>query len=432
MVKIWDILYALLMDGMDRKIEKKKGVRLKHVLIGSTIILFSLAIYKISFGDKSSKLKVDIEELTIEMVRKDVFQDYIAVQGTVEPIQTIYLDAVEGGRVEEILKEEGSMLKKGEVIIILSNNNLILEISNNEAQVSRSVSELRTARILMEQQLLNSRIQIFELSKQVKQRKRAYEKNILLHKELHISDEEFEQSEEEYETSLKVLELYKENFAKDSLYRGIQVSTLEESVNRMTDNLKLIMKRLDNLKIKSPVVGELATLNPEIGEVINYGTRVGTINILDSYKLRVEIDEYYISRIFRGLTGECDFAGRDYMAKISKLYPEVHNGRFAVDMVFIENIPPQIRIGQTSRIRMELGESQTTKLLPNGGFFKSTGGQWVYVLDKNGERAHKRMITLGKHNPKFYEVLDGLEEGERVIISSYDNFGNVDELILRN
>ena len=262
--------------------------------------------------------------------------------------------------------------------------------------------------------------------------KRAYEKNIILHNGQHISDEEFEQSKEEYETSVKVLELYRENFVVDSLYRGIQVSTLEESVKRMTDNMTLIRKRLDNLQVISPVDGELASLNPEIGQVINYGTRIGTINILDSYKLRVEIDEYYISRIVRGLLGNCEFAGQNYEARISKLYPEVQNGRFAVDMVFTASVPPQIRIGQASRIRMELGESRTALLLPKGGFYQSTGGQWVYVVDKDGKFAVKRSISIGRHNPGYYEIIGGLQQGEKVIVSGYDNFGNVDKIILKN
>lgn len=419
------------MEGMDRKIEKKKGIKTKHILIGLAILLFMLALYKISFGDRVSRLNVDFDKITVSQVRNDVFQDYIAVEGIVEPIRTVFIDAVEGGRVEEILKEEGSMLKKGDVILKLSNNNLILEISNNEAQVSRSVSELRNARILMEQQLLNSRIQIFQLTKEVGQLKRAYEKNILLHENQHISDEQFEQSKEEYETSVQVLELYRENVVKDSLYRGIQVSTLEESVRRMTANLHLIMKRLDNLDVKSPVDGELASLIPEIGQVIGYGTRIGTVNVLDSYKLRVEIDEYYIARVLRGLTADCDFTGKEYKAKVVKIYPEVRNGRFAVDMVFTGEIPPQIRIGQTSRIRMELGESGQALLLQKGGFYQKTGARWVYVLDKSGEFATRRNISVGRQNPRYYEILEGLQEGEKVIINSYDSYGDADKLVLR-
>ena len=419
------------MDGMDKIIEKKKGLSKKNiwVLLGSLAIV--LIIYNIFFSDKSSKLNVEIGKITVEDVNKAVFQDYIAVQGIVQPIQTIYLDAVEGGRVEEKLREEGSMLKKGEPIIRLSNNNLILEISNNEAAVARAVSELRNARLQMDQQMLNSNIQILELTKQVNKERRAYEKNQLLIKENHISDEVFQQSKEDYMTSERLLGLYRENHRNDSLYRGVQVSTLEESVARMTVSMELTRKRLDNLNIKAPVNGELATLNPEIGEVVNYGTRVGTMNILDSYKLRVDIDEHYISRVDRGLIGTCDFAGKNYNAKLMKVYPEVQNGRFAVDMIFTDEVPPQIRIGQTSRIKLELGESQSAILLAKGGFYQSTGGQWVYVLDPSGDFATKRDISIGRQNPRFYEILDGLSEGEQVIISSYDNFGNVDKLLLK-
>jgi HlyD family secretion protein len=419
------------MNGMDKKIEKKRGLSKKSIwiIVGSLALLF--ACYNIFFGDKSSKLNVEIGKITIEDVQKDIFQDYIAVQGVVEPIQTIFLDAVEGGRVEEKLKEEGSMLKKGETIIRLSNNNLILEISNNEAAVARAVSELRTARLMMDQQMLNSNIQILELTKQVNKERRAFEKNQVLIKENHIAEELFQQSKEDYLTSEKLLSLYKENHRNDSIYRGVQVSTLEESVSRMTSSMELTRKRLDNLNIKAPVDGELATLNPEIGEVVNYGTRVGTMNILDSYKLRVDIDEHYIARIDRGLVGTCDFAGRSYNAKLMKIYPEVQNGRFSVDMIFTEEVPAQIRIGQTSRIKLELGESQTAILLSKGGFYQSTGGQWVYVLDPSGEFATKRNISIGRQNPRFYEVLDGLNQGEKVIVSSYENFGNVDKLLLK-
>lgn len=419
------------MNGMDKKIEKKKGLSKKAIWIIAGSVVFLIAVFNIFFGDKSSKLNVEVEKITIEEVQNEIFQDYIAVQGTVEPIQTIFLDAVEGGRVEEKLKEEGSMLKKGEPIIRLSNNNLILEISNNEASVARAVSELRTARLMMDQQMLTSNIQILERTKLVNKERRAFEKNQILFKENHISEEEFIQSKEDYLTSEKLLALYKENHHNDSIYRGVQVSTLEESVERMTINMNLTRKRLDNLSIKAPVDGELATLNPEIGEVVNYGTRVGTMNILDSYKLRVEIDEHYIARINKGLIANCDFAGRAYQAKLVKIYPEVQNGRFAVDMLFTAEVPAQIRIGQTSRIKLELGESLPAILLSKGGFYQSTGGQWVYVIDPSGEFAVKRNISIGRQNPRFYEVLEGLNAGEKVIVSSYENFGNVDKLMLK-
>ncbi len=420
------------MDGMDRKIEKRGGLTRKVILYGVITILVLFIAGIMIFGDKSSKYNVEVSRLTIDEVKKDVFQDYITEQGIVEPIRTIYLDAVEGGRVEEILIDEGNMVNRGDVILRLSNNNLLLEITNNEAQVVRAVNELRTARLSMDQQKLANKQQIIQLSKQVTQEKRAFENNKKLFAEKHISQEEFERSKEAYQASLAQLDLVKENYRNDSLYRSIQISSLESSVQSMEKSMVIIRKRLENLNVKAPVDGELATLNPEIGQVINYGTRVGTVNILDSYKLRVEIDEHYIARIQTGLKGECDFANKAYPAEIVKIYPEVQNGRFAVDMEFTESIPDQIRIGQASRIRLQLGESKEGLLLAKGGFYNKTGGQWVFVVDASGEYAEKREISIGRQNPRFYEVLDGLDAGEKVITSSYQNFADHDKLILKN
>lgn len=421
------------MDGMDRKIEKKFRFFSKKTLwISITSIIVLLVAYNLVFGDKSSKLNVEIEKISIAEIKRDVFQDYIAVIGTVEPIQTIYLDAIEGGRVEEIIREEGSKLKTGDIIIRLSNDNLILEISNTEAAVTRAVNELRNARLLMIQQQLNSESQIIETERLLKMQERAYKNNKLLYEQNHISYEEFEQSKEQYEASKRKIKLLKEIQYQDSIFRVVQVESLESSVSSLTKNLVIIKGRLDNLNVKAPVDGELATLNPEIGEVVNYGTRVGTINILDSYKLRVEIDEHYIARVSKGLTGQCDFASTPYPAIITKIYPEVQNGRFYVDMIFTEDTPPQIKIGQTSRIKLELGESKEAILIPRGGFYQSTGGQWVFVIDPSGEYAYKKDISIGRQNPRYYEVLGGLEVGEQVIVSSYDNFGDVDKLILKD
>ena len=421
------------MDGMDRKIEKKfKLFSKRNIWIFAGSVVFLFVFYNLVFGDKSSKLNVDTEKISIAGINKDVFQDYIAVIGTVEPIKTIYLDAIEGGRVEEILIDEGNMLKKGDVIMRLSNVNLILDISNNEAQVARAINELRTARLLMVQQQMNSESQIIETERLLKLQERAYNNNKVLYKEEHISKEEFEQSMEQYEATVQKLDLLKEIQYQDSIFRSIQVESLETSVRSLSNNLEIIKQRLENLNIKAPVNGELASLNPEIGEVIMYGTRIGTVNILDSYKLRVEIDEHYIARVNRGLVGDCDFAGVPYPGKITKIYPEVQNGRFYVDMEFTENIPGAIRIGQTSRIKLELGESKQAVLIPRGGFYQSTGGQWVFVIDESGEFAYRRDISIGRQNPRYYEVLSGLEPGEQVIISSYDTFGDVDKLILKN
>lgn len=419
------------MDGMDRKIEKK-GIPRKVIwyLVFGALMLTVLGI--IIFGDKSSKYNVDVSRITIEEVTRDVFQDYITVQGTVEPITTIYLDAVEGGRVEEILIEEGNMVKEGDVIIRITNDNLLLEITNNQAQVVRAINELRTAKLQMDQTKLNYKQQIINLETTVIQNKRMYDNNVILFGQNHISREEFDQSKENFESSSELLDLLIENYRNDSIYRSIQISSLESSVRSMEESMRIIRRRLENLYIKATIDGELATLNPEIGEVITYGSRVGTINVLDSYKLRVDIDEHYIARIQRKLTGECDFASVPYTGIITKIYPEVAGGRFAVDMVFTDQVPEQIRIGQTSRIRLQLGESKEGILLTKGGFYQTTGGQWVFVLDESEEFAVKRDISIGRQNPRYYEVLGGLEPGEKVIVSSYQNYADHDKLILKH
>ena len=370
------------------------------------------AFLKIIFGDKSSKLNVDTEKITIREVVFDKYQDYISVNGTVEPIKTIYLDAIEGGRVEEILIDEGNMVRKGDVIMRLSNTNLLLEISNNEATVARAIT--------LENQKISSATRILDLQYQLLQLKRTFEQYNELIKGEHISKDEYEYAKEQYELTARQLKLQKQKFQHDSLYMNSRVRADEESIRRMQKNLELVSDRLENLDIKAPVDGELATLNPEIGEVINHGSRIGTINILDSYKMRVEIDEHYIARINRGLEGDFEFANGTHQLVITKVYPEVQNGTFAVDMEFTSKIPSQIRIGQTAL------------LLPKGGFYQSTGGQWVYVVDNSGNIAVKREIRIGRQNPRFYEVLEGLQQGEKVIVSNYDNFGNMDKLILKH
>ncbi len=415
---------------MDKVIEKKSKISKKTIWISVGALLAILVFYNIVFGDKSSKLKVDQDKISIEKVQKDLFKDYIAVIGTVEPIRTIYLDAIEGGRVEEILIEEGNMVEEGDVIMRLSNNNLMFEISSNEAEVSRAINDLRTAKLNMEAQKLSRQQSLIEKERILKSSKREYERNKELYADQHISKEAFEQSEELYNATQKGYELLKKALAQDSIYQKVQLASMEQSVQRLESNLAFVQSRLENLQVKAPVDGELASLNPEIGEVIGYGTRIGTINILEDYKLHVEIDEHYIARVTRNLPGAFDYAGDDYKLRLTKIYPEVTNGRFGVDMEFTDATPEQIRIGQTFRIKLELGESKEAVLIPRGGFYQSTGGQWVYVLTEGGDVAVKRNIRIGRQNPQYYEVIEGLEPGEQVIVSSYDNFGDKDKLLL--
>jgi len=417
---------------MDRVIEKKHKWLNKRTIwftIGGVLIL--LVAYNIFFGDKSSKLNVEKEKITIEPIIESEFKDYFATIGTVEPIKTIYLDAIAGGRVEEILIDEGNMVKKGDIILRLSNTNLILEISNNEAGVLRSINDMENTKINLELQRINRRQTLIETERLLKQQKRQYEYNKKLFADEHISKEDFDQSFEQYNATRQQFELFKEALKSDSLYRKIQLSSMNNQIKNLQENLKIIQGRMEDLKVKAPVDGELANLNPEVGEIITYGNRIGTVNILDDYKLRVEIDEHYIARVRRGLPGSFDFAGSTYTLVIDKVYPEVTNGRFAVDMIFTSEKPDQIRIGQTFRIKLELGESKQAILIPRGGFYQSTGGQWVYVVDDQDNVAVKRNISIGRQNPRYYEVLEGLEPGEKVVVSSYDNFNEVDQLILK-
>jgi HlyD family secretion protein len=418
---------------MDRAIEKKKWPLKKVLWIGAASALVLLIGYYIVFADKSSKLNVEADKLTIETVREDLYRDYITVIGSVAPIQTIFLDATEGGsRVEEIIIFEGSRVKKGDIIARFSNTNLILDISNNEANVSRTTNDLRSTRLQMEKQTLDTRSRLLDLNFELMERKRTFNNNKVLYQQNHISKEDYERSKEAYDLTNQRIELFRESWKQDSIFRLTQIKTLEEDANRLQRNLSLVRKRLDALEFRAPVTGELASLNLEVGQVIGMGSRIGTIHVLDSYMLKVDVDEHYIARITRNLKGECEFSGNQYPGHITKIYPEVRNGRFTVDMVFDSIVPPNIRIGQTSRIRLELGESQMAILIPRGGFYQSTGGQWIYVVDESGKFASKRTIRINRQNPRHYEVVDGLKPGERVIVSSYDNFGNVDKLILKN
>jgi HlyD family secretion protein len=418
---------------MDRAIQKKKWTfkKILTIAIGATLVF--LIVYYLIWGDKSSKLNVEVDKITIEEATYDLFRDYITQIGTVAPIQTIFLDATEGGsRVDEIIKKEGSWVNKGDLIARFSNTSLILEISNNEANVSRTTNDLRSTRLQMERQTLDTRSQLLQLSFDLKEKARTFKNNEVLFKQNHISREEYERSKEAYELTSERIKLFQQSWKQDSIFRLTQIKTLEEDAERLQKNLAIVRKRLESLEFRAPVTGELASLNLEVGQVIGMGTRMGTIHILDSYMLRVEIDEHYISRIVRNLKGEAEFASKKYNAIINRIYPEVRNGRFTVDMVFTDTIPRSIRIGQTSRINLELGESQKAILIPRGGFYQSTGGQWVYVVDPSGNFAAKRNIRINRQNPRFYEVVEGLSAGERVIVSSYDNFGNVDKLILKH
>ncbi len=418
-------------SGMDRIIEKKKWTVKKVSIIAVSSLVALFILYQFIFADRSVKLNVQTDRISIEDVKKDYFLDNITITGTVQPIVTVYLDALEGGRVEEILIEEGSDVKKGDTILRLSNTNLHMSIMNREADLADQMNNLRTTRLQMEQNKLSLKSQLLEYRYLLSTAERGFEQAVALKKKDFISPEEYQEAQDNYNYYKNMLDLVIETQKQDSLFRQVQIEQLEDSVERMQENLRLVQTKLENLNVRAPVDGQLAWINAEIGEAKSEGQRLGQINILDSYKISAEIDEHYISRVVRGLRGEFEFNGNDYELKLTKIHAEVHDGRFDVDMVFPNELPPRMRIGQTFRVKLELGEPRMAILIPRGGFFQTTGGQWIFVVDESGDFAVKRDIRINRQNSKFYEVSEGLEPGEKVIVSSYDNFGDVDKLILK-
>lgn len=417
--------------SMDKVIEKKKGLKLKHVFwgIGALVILFLL--YNIIFTESQSIYRAEKDKLTISNVEAGLFNDYITIIGQVEPISTIYLDVEEGGKVEEIYIEEGEMVKKGDVILKLRNSDLNTTIMGAESNIAYQGNELRNTQILMEQQQIQNRRQKLQIDLKVVQAERKYKQYQTLFEEDLIAKEEYLQAKEDYDLSVKEKDLTYQKLVQDSIFHKNQRENMDESLENMRLNLIMARKRLENLNVKAPVDGQLGLLDAEIGQSISRGQRLGLVHILTDFKVNAKIDEHYIDRVKRNLPAAFDRSGTDYRLNVKKVYPEVREGQFDIDLVFKGKKPENIRTGQTYHIRLELGESEDAILLPRGGFFQSTGGQWVYVLNENETEAEKRSIRIGKQNPQYYEVLEGLKSGEKVITSSYDLFGDNDKLIFR-
>jgi HlyD family secretion protein len=392
------------------------------------ILFFSLNML---FGDHRSKLNVETERLTISTVTKAPFQEFIPVTGTVIPIKTVYLDAMEGGQVSAVYLEAGSLVKKGDKILKLENNNLLLNILYNEANLAEQSNSLRANRLQMEQNRLALQSQLTQLDYDLKKQKRIYEQSRVLNEKGLISRQQFEEEKDLYDFLIQKQSLTIETHEKDSLFRTIQIQNLETSLDRMQDNMRLVKLNLENLVLKAPVTGQLTSLIPEVGQSISSGQRIGQVDVLDGFKVRVEIDEHYIARINPGQKGEFEFSGKTHRMAIRKVYPEVKEGKFEVDMEFESGAPESIRRGQTLHVRLELGDLSEAVLLPRGGFYQTTGGQWAYVVDKTNGFAVKRNIKLGRQNTEMFEVLEGMEPGERVITSAYENYGDMDKLILK-
>jgi HlyD family secretion protein len=416
---------------MDKVIPKKKGLQKKHfgyLAIGIAIIVLA---YMAFFADRTSTYKVEKDKLIIETITEDQFNDYITVPGTVEPITTIKLDAQEGGRVEEKLIEEGSMVKKGDVILRLSNPDLYLNILNSEAQLAEKEDFLRNTQITMEQEKLSIKRELVSLKYDIERKERNYQQNEILIKDNLISKEEYIRSKEDLDMAKQSKDLFIERQKQDSLFRSVNVETIKNDLVNMRKNLALVKGRVENLNVASPVDGELGLLSPEIGQNINRGENMGQINVLTSYKVTSQIDEHYIDRVRTQLDATLDRQNNKFNLTVRRVYPEVRNGTFKIDMIFRDSMPDNIRTGQTYYISLQLGQPKRSVLVPIGGFFQETGGQWIFVLDPTESFATKRNISIGRKNPKYYEVLDGLKPGEKVIVSGYETFGKIEKLILK-
>ena len=417
---------------MDRPIEKKKGLALAFTSkalpywFGGFMAIF---IIWLIFRDDSSTLRVNADTLTINEVSAGEFNDYIRVSGQVHPMTTIQLSPRESGIVEEIVIEEGTQVKAGDVIIRLSNDDLDMEILNSEANLAEKENALRNTMIQMEQEKMQLSLNILELETEVKRKGRTLESQKRLFNDGLIGKEEYLRSEEDYTLYCKKLEVTLARAEQDSIYRTVQIQQMEESLKNMKLNMQRIRNRKENLAVKAPIDGELGLLEVVLGQSIGSGAKIGQINALDCYKIEALIDEHYIDRVSAGLTATFERQNETYDAVIRKVYPEVRSGKFQADFKFSGEQPANIRTGQTYYLNLQLGQPESAVLIPRGTFYQKTGGKWIYVVSPDGGKAVKREIRIGRQNPQYYEVLEGLEPGEKVITSGYDNFGDNEVLI---
>ena len=419
---------------MDIRIEKKKGLRAllttKRGLPYLAGALFLLFVVWLLVRDNSSTLRVDARTISVGTVARGEFNDYIRVTGQVQPITTVQLSPLEAGIVERLVVEEGASVRKGDVLVELSNTSLTLEILNSEAELAEKQNILRNTLISMEQEKLTLRLDKVQLDLDVERKRRTWQQNEELYRSNLIAREEWLQSKEDYELAARKRELNIERQVQDSLYRTVQVEQMEDNLANMKRNMQLIRERIDNLRVKSPIDGEVGLLDVVLGQSVTSGQKIGQVNDLSDYKVEAEIDESYIDRVRAGLDATFERQDTAFTMRLRKVYPEVRNGQFRADFTFVGAHPRNIRSGQTYYLHLELGQPTDAVIIPRGSFYQSTGGAWIYVLAPEGDRAYKRPIRIGRQNPQYYEVLEGLEPGERVIVSGYENYGANDVLIL--
>ncbi|MDH3648680.1 MAG: efflux RND transporter periplasmic adaptor subunit [Saprospiraceae bacterium] len=416
---------------MDRKIEKKKWTWQRIAVIAVVVGAAAYFAWSMYQSAGTSRLNVVTERLLMDTVHQGAFQEYIPVTGIVQPIKTVFLDAVEGGKVEERHVEDGAMVDKNQIILKLSNPDLLSNFLNQEANIIAQINQIRNTSLLMEQQSLNLKEQALNVEYQIDLTSKRLRRNKKLYEAKVISKVELEEMEDEFENLERRRQLFRATIEKDSAYQELQQVQMESSLDLMERNLEITRQSLDNLIVRAPIDGQISGLNLEIGELVTEGENIATLDNLDNFKLQVRVDQFYISRVFLNQEGSFQFAGKDYFLRISKIYPQVTNGAFLVDMVFTEDTPDGIKRGQSVSVKLELSAEEKGKLLARGGFYQTTGGNWVYVLDPRSGVAYKRNIRLGRQNPNYYLIEDGLDEGDIVVVSSYENFGDKDELVLK-
>ena len=418
---------------MDIRIEKKKGLRALFTkrgipyLAGAVLLIF--VVWLLVRGN-SSRLRIDARTISVGEVARGEFNDYIRVTGQVQPITTVQLSPLEAGIVERLVVEEGASVHKGDVLVELSNTSLTLEILNSEAELAEKQNILRNTLISMEQQKLDLRLDKVQLDLDVERKRRTWQQNEELYRNNLIAREDWLQSKEDYELAAKKRELNIERQVQDSLYRTVQIEQMEDNLANMKRNMELIRQRIGNLQVKSPIDGEVGLLDVVLGQSVTSGQKIGQVNDLSDYKVEAQIDESYIDRVRAGLDATFERQDTAFTMRLRKVYPEVRNGQFRADFTFVGAHPRNIRSGQTYYLHLELGQPTDAVIIPRGSFYQSTGGAWIYVLAPEGDRAYKRQIRIGRQNPQYYEVLEGLEPGERVIVSGYEHYGANDVLIL--
>ncbi len=416
---------------MDRVIEKKGWRKKRIMLVVGIIALAGLVFASWYFTSGKSKLNVNTDRITISEIKMGPFQEFIPVNGVVLPMTTIYLDALEGGRVEEKFVEDGAIMKKDQPILRLSNTDLELSLVNQETSVFNLLTQMQISRNAAQQNTIGKLNQLTDVDNQLKEAERIYKLNKKLYEQKVIGSQEFKQSENNYNYQLQKKKLADEILKKDSASVRVEDDQAKQSFARTQNALQVMRKKVGDLIVRAPVDGQLTSLDAEIGQSKNKGDRLGQIDVVSGFKVRVDVDEHYISRIFNGLIGECSIAGKNYKLDIKKVFTQVTNGRFQVDMGFKDSVPPGIRRGQTLQIRLALSDEMQALLLPKGGFYQQTGGNWIFKVSESGNVAYKVDIQLGLQSPDYYQVLQGLKPGDKVVTSSYENYGNMQELVLK-